>query len=198
MLRTVGFKGVIAIMDIQSELIQACIKRERKAEYELYKITFSYLMSICIRYTRNQDKAKEVLNMGFLKILNNLKKYDSAAPFKPWIRRIMINTLINEYKKEKIHTQNIQYVEQYYETDEFSEFNQAVTRIDAQQVYHFIEQLPPATQQVFNLYFIDGYKHREIADLLEITEGTSKWHLNSAKEKLKTMLRESNISIKAS
>ncbi len=136
--------------------------------------------------------------MGFLKILNNLKKYDNSAPFKPWIRRIMINTLINEYKKEKIHSQNIHYVEQYYETDEFSEFNQAVTRIDAQQVYHFIEQLPPATQQVFNLYFIDGYKHREIADLLEITEGTSKWHLNSAKEKLKTMLRESNISIKAS
>ena len=185
-------------MNIQQELIESCIKRERKAEYELYKITFSYLMSICIRYTRNSDKAKEVLNMGFLKVLNNLKKYDSTVPFKPWIRKIMINTLINEYKKEKIHSQNIQYVEQYYENDGFSEINQAITRIDAQQVYHFIEQLPPATQQVFNLYFIDGYKHREIADMLEITEGTSKWHLNSAKEKLKTMLLESNISIKAS
>lgn len=136
--------------------------------------------------------------MGFLKILSNLKKYDTTAPFKPWARRIMINTLINEYKKEKVLIQNIQYVEQYYETEDFSEMSTAVSRIDHQQIYHFIEQLPPATQQVFNLYFVDGYKHREIAELLEITEGTSKWHLNSAKEKLKTMLRESNISIKAS
>jgi RNA polymerase sigma-70 factor (ECF subfamily) len=185
-------------MNIQPELIKACIKGERKAEYELYKVTFSYLMSICIRYTRNNDRAKEVLNMGFLKILTNLNKYDQSEPFKPWIRKIIINTLINEYKKEKTQTQNLQYVEQYYETSDYSEVNHAITRIDAEQIYGFIAQLPPATQQVFNLYFIDGYKHREIAELLDITEGTSKWHLNAAKEKLKTMLKESSVTIKAS
>src|SRR3954471_12127407 len=104
-------------MEIQPELIIACINGERKAEYELYKVTYSYLMSICIRYTRNADKAKEVLNMGFLKILTNLDKYNAGVPFKPWIRKVMINTLINEYKKEKIHYENIKYVEEYYETD---------------------------------------------------------------------------------
>lgn len=155
-------------------------------------------MSICIRYTRDSDKAREVLNMGFLKILTNLKKYDTAEPFKPWIRRIMINTLINEYKKEKIHQQTIQYVENYYDNGQHADFNLAVTRIDVEQIYTFIAQLPPATQQVFNLYFIDGYKHREIADMLDISEGTSKWHLNSAKEKLKDMLKNSDITIKAS
>lgn len=185
-------------MNIQPELIQACIKRERKAEYELYKITFSYLMSICIRYTRNQDRAKETLNQGFLKILSNLSKYDTTVPFKPWIRRIMINTLINEFKKEKIHAQNINYVETYYDSNEYADVNNAVSKIDMQQIYHFIEQLPPATQQVFNLYFIDGFKHREIAEMLEITEGTSKWHLNSAKEKLKILLQEFTSTIKAS
>jgi len=185
-------------MIIQPELIQSCLKSERKAEYELYKLTFSYLMSICIRYTRNGDKAKEVLNMGFLKILTNLKKYDTTEPFKPWIRRIMINTLINDYKKEKVHHQTIQYVENYYDNGQHADLNLAVSRIDADQIYSFIAQLPPATQQVFNLYFIDGYKHREIADLLDISEGTSKWHLNSAKEKLKVMLKANNISIKAS
>lgn len=190
--------GLLPFIYIQPELIQSCIKSERKAEYELYKITFGYLMSICIRYTKNSDKAKEVLNMGFLKILVNLKKYDTTVPFKPWIRRIMINTLINEYKKEKVHQANIQYVETYYETEQYAEFNQAVSRIDAEQIYAFIALLPPATQQVFNLYFIDGYKHREIAEMLEISEGTSKWHLNSAKEKLKVMLKNSNVSIKAS
>lgn len=177
------------MMDIQPKLINDCLQKKRKAEYELYKLTYSYLMSICIRYTRNQDRAKEVLNLGFLKILTNLTSYNTEAPFKPWIRKIMINTLINEYKKEKVHYANIQYVEDYYDNSRYSEMNSAITKIDADQIYRFIEGLPPASRQVFNLYFIDGYKHREIAEMLDITEGTSKWHLNSAREKLREMLQ---------
>jgi len=184
-------------MIIQQELIIACIKGERKAQYELYKVTYSYLMSICIRYTRNQDRAKEVLNMGFLKVLTNLKTYNEDLAFKPWLRKVMINTLINDYKKEKIHYGNIQYIESYHETEKFSDVNHAISRIDAEQIYSFIAKLPPATQQVFNLYFVDGYKHKEIAELLSITEGTSKWHLNAAKEKLKEMLKEKITTIKA-
>ena len=183
-------------MDIQQKLIEDCINRKRKAEYELYKTIYGYLMSICIRYTRNQDKAKEVLNMGFFKILTNLKAYKPEVPFKPWIRKIMINTLINEYKKEKIHYGNVQYVEEYYDNEKYSEINTAVTKADAEQIYLFIAKLPPASQQVFNLYFIDGYKHREIAELLDITEGTSKWHLNSAREKLKEMLKGIDSPVK--
>jgi RNA polymerase sigma factor (sigma-70 family) len=182
-------------MDIQPELITACIRGERKAEYDLYKVTYSYLMSICVRYTRNPEKAKEVLNMGFLKILTNLTKYRPEVPFKPWIRKVMINTLINEYKKEKIHYGNVQYVEGYHESESYTEVNQAVTKIDAEQIYAFIAKLPPASQQVFNLYFIDGFKHKEIAELLHITEGTSKWHLNSAREKLKEMLKQIDVPI---
>lgn len=182
-------------MDIQQELIDACINGERKAEYQLYKSTYSYLMSICIRYTRNQDKAKEVLNVGFLKILTSLNRYNPQIPFKPWIRKIMINTLINEYKKEKVHYSNMQYVETYHETDQYADLNKAILKIDADQIYTFIAKLPPASQQVFNLYFIDGYKHKEIAEMLNITEGTSKWHLNSAREKLKEMLREIDLQV---
>jgi RNA polymerase sigma-70 factor (ECF subfamily) len=185
-------------MDIQQQLITDCINGERKAEYALYKATYSYLMSICIRYTRNADKAKEVLNMGFYKILSNLTKYNPEAPFKPWIRKVMVNTLINEYKKEKIHQENILYVEEYFETDQFSEINVALTRINADQIYTFITRLPPASQQVFNLYFVDGYKHKEIAEMLGISEGTSKWHLNSAREKLKEMLKKVNTPVNAS
>ncbi len=175
-------------MDIRQELIDDCIKGDRKAEYLLFKVTYSYLMSICIRYTRNQDKAKEILNTGFFKILTNLSSYRPEVPFKPWARKIMINTLINEYKKEKAHSLNVKYVEDYHDDFNYSDVNAALTKINAAQIYAFIAQLPPASQQVFNLYFIDGYKHREIAELLNITEGTSKWHLNSAREKLKQML----------
>ena len=183
-------------MDIQPTLIKACITGDRKAEYALYKATYSYLMSICIRYTRKPDRAKEVMNVGFLKILTNLNRYNSDIPFKPWIRKVMINTLINEYKKEKIHYGNIQYVENYHETDKYAEINQAITKINADQIYEFIAKLPPASQQVFNLYFIDGYKHKEIAEMLSISEGTSKWHLNAAREKLKEMLKQIESPVK--
>ncbi len=180
-------------MEIQQKLISDCINRDRRAEYELYKLTFSYLMSICIRYTKNEDRAKEVLNIGFLRIVTNLDKYKLEVPFKAWIRRVMINTLINEFKKEKIHYDNVQYVEDYYETDKYASINEAIAKIDAEQIYSFIAQLPPASQQVFNLYFVDGYKHKEIAEMLEISEGTSKWHLNSAREKLKDLLKKNDI-----
>ncbi len=177
-------------MDIQPTLISDCIKRDRKAEYEMYKRTYSYLMSICIRYTRDQDKAKEILNVGFLKILTNLEKYKPEIPFKTWIRRVMVNTLIDEYRKEKKHTENIQYVEEYYETDSYSDVNSAVSKINADQIHELIGKLPPASAQVFNLYVIDGYPHKEIAEMLGISEGTSKWHLNSAREKLKVMIEK--------
>jgi RNA polymerase sigma-70 factor (ECF subfamily) len=108
----------------------------------------------------------------------------------------MINTLINEYKKEKIHTGNIHYVEGYHESDNHSDMNLALTKINVDQIYAFIAKLPPASQQVFNLYYIDGYKHKEIAEMLNISEGTSKWHLNAAREKLKEMLTKFNTPFK--
>jgi len=184
-------------MDIQQTLITDCINRNSKAEYAMFKLCYSYLMSICIRYTKNEDKAKEVLNVGFYRILSNLTKYKPEVPFKAWIRKVMINTLINEYKKEKIHYGNVQYVENYYETQNYADINDAITKIDTEQIYGFIAKLPPASQQVFNLYFIDGFKHKEIAELLNISEGTSKWHLNAAKEKLKELINQANLFLKA-
>lgn len=152
-------------------------------------ICYSYLMSICLRYTRNPDRAAEVLNMGFLRILNNLEKYRAEVPFKAWIRRIMINTLINEYKKEKRHNETVLYVEDLYENDKYSELNEAIPKLNADQIYELIAMLPAASQKVFNLYFVDGYKHKEIAEMLDISEGTSKWHLNAAREMLKKMIQ---------
>jgi RNA polymerase sigma-70 factor (ECF subfamily) len=175
-------------MNIQPQLIALCIKRDRKAEYELYKNTYSYLMSICLRYTRDKDTASELLNVGFMKILSNLEKYNLAIPFKVWIRRIMVNTLIDEYRKNKREREKVTYVEEYYDSSDYAEANEAVSRIDCQQIYELIAQLPEATRQVFNLFVIDGYAHKEIADMLGISEGTSKWHLNAARQKLKEQI----------
>lgn len=175
-------------MNIQPQLISLCIKRDRKAEYELYKNTYSYLMSICLRYTKDKDTASELLNVGFMKILSNLEKYNLAIPFKVWIRKIMVNTLIDEYRKTKREREKVTYVEEYYDSSDFSEANEAISKIDCQQIYDLIAKLPEATRQVFNLFVIDGYAHKEIADMLGISEGTSKWHLNAARQKLKEQI----------
>lgn len=154
-------------------------------------------MSICIRYTRNESRAKEVLNIGFHRILKNLKLYrENEVPFKPWLRRVMINTLINEFRKEKVHYSNVLYVENYHETGNYSEINEAVERLDIETIYALIAKLPQMNQQIFNLYYIDGYKHREIAELLNINENTSKWYLTVAKDKLKVMISEIELITK--
>jgi RNA polymerase sigma-70 factor (ECF subfamily) len=175
-------------MNVELDLITACINREKRAEYELYKLTYSYLMSVCYRYTNSRDEAKEMLNLGFFKILTNLEKYRPEVPFKSWIRKVMINVLIDEYRKEKKHAERIQYVDDYKETANYSDLNPVLAKMDVEQIHLLITKLPPMSQKVFNLYVIDGYSHKEIANMLNMSEGTSKWHLNFSRGKLKEMI----------
>jgi RNA polymerase sigma factor (sigma-70 family) len=188
-------KPFVNYMEIPQELIDRCRKGDRKAENELYKILYSFLMSICRRYIRQDEKAREMLNVGFCRVLININKYQPVAPFQYWARRIMVNVLINEHKKEKLHYGNHSYVETYYEDEKYSEINTAVDRFDISRIAMHIEKLPPASRQVFNLFIIDGYTHSEIASVLGISEGTSKWHLNASREKLKEMLTEKKIKL---
>lgn len=181
-------------MNIQPQLIAMCIKQDRKAEYELYKLTYGYLMSICMRYSRDRDMASESLNMGFLKILKNLTAYRPEIPFKAWIRRVMVNTLIDQYRKNKREKEKVTYVEEYYDSSDFSEVNEALSRINYNQILEQINLLPEATKKVFNLFAIDGYSHKEIGEMLEISEGTSKWHLNAARQKLKEYIENSVLT----
>ncbi len=183
-------------MDIELDLITGCINRERRAEYELYKRSYSYLMSVCFRYTNSREEAEEMLNVGFMKILKNLSKYKPEIPFNTWIRRVMINVLIDEYRKEKKHYETVQYVEEYYETTDYSEQNNVIGKLNMEQIHALILKLPPMSQKVFNLFVIDGYSHKEIGDLLKMSEGTSKWHLNFSRTKLKEMLTTISTSIK--
>ncbi len=180
-------------MHIEQELIELCIQHNRKAEYDLYKKVYSYLMSICLRYNRDKDTASESLNMGYLKILTHLKNYKPEIPFKLWIRRIMINTLIDEYRKRKKEKERLTYVDNYFDTSDYSEANEALEKFDTEKLTNLINELPNATKEVFNLYVIDGYTHKEIAEMLHISEGTSKWHLSEARQKLKLKLENNKV-----
>jgi len=148
-------------------------------------------MPVCLRYRRNKADAAAMLNAGFMKILDNLKTYTAEKPFEAWAKRIMINTLIDDFRKQRKVKELIEYTDfsELPPTQDSIDFNEADKQFDAQQLEAMIQQLPPMSQKVFNLYALDGYKHSEIAALLEISEGTSKWHLSSARKKLKEMMR---------
>ena len=182
-------------MEIQQELIERCLKGDRKAENELYKILYGFLMSICRRYIRQDEKARELLNIGFCRMLMNIGKYQPLAPFQYWARRIMVNVLINEHKKDKLHYGNHNYIESYYDDEKYSEINDAVSKFNMDRIAMCIDKLPAASRQVFNLFIIDGYAHKEISGMLGISEGTSKWHLNAAREKLKELLTEKKTKL---
>lgn len=181
-------------MTISPELIALCIKQDRRAEHELYKLSYSYLMGICMRYARDKDSASEALNLGFMKILKNLSAYNQQIPFKVWVRKIMVNTLIDEYRKIKREREKVVYVETYYDNVDYSEVNEALSRMDYKHLLSQISLLPEATRKVFNLFAIDGYAHKEIAELLGISEGTSKWHLNAARQKLKEYIENKMLT----
>jgi RNA polymerase sigma-70 factor (ECF subfamily) len=177
-------------MNIEAHLLERCIRGERKAQYELYKLCYGILMAVCFRYERNKEDAEFLLNKAFLKILNNLESYSPSVPFEAWIRRITINTAIDEYRKSQ--RSKVDYVEEPMQLASLSEmdYNEAEKRFDAEELLALVQKLPPVSQKVFNLYIIDGYNHKEIAEQLGMSEGTSKWHLSSARKKLQEMMRK--------
>ena len=180
---------------IDQQLRHDAQRGDRRAQYQLYQRCFNILMSVCIRYRRSEDEAASMLNLGFLKIVQNLGKYQEGVPFEAWIRRIMINTLIDDFRKNRKVNELIE-DRDFADTDNhvgLVEFNTADLDFDASELEAMIRKLPPMSMKVFNLYAIDGYNHREVGELLGISAGTSKWHLSYARSKLKDMLERGGI-----
>ena len=176
---------------VDRQLLKDCARGDRRAQFQLYKRCYSVLMGVCMRYKKNEEDAAEVLNQGFLKILNNIDKYREEVPFEAWIRRIMINTVIDEFRKNrKVHElmETTDFSEQNNFTD-YVDYNTADQIFDAEQLEAIIKMLPPVSQKVFNLFAIDGYSHKEIAAMLDISDGTSKWHLSFARKKIKEIIQ---------
>ena len=174
-------------MKVSETLIKRLVKQDRKAQMELYRICFSTLMSVAYRYKKNEEDAAALSNDAFLKILTNIKKYNSKSPFEAWIRRIAINTAIDDYRKNKKR-------EEMFETEDNFEglkevtYNEVDDTIEAEELNNMILALPKATRVVFNLFAVDGYSHKEITEELGIGLETSKWHMKEARKRLKALL----------
>lgn len=185
-------------MNISPQLLKDCRRGDRKAQYLLYKSCFQVLMGVCMRYKKDESEAAAILNVAFLKILNKLDSYQSKAPFEAWIKRIMINTLIDDFRKNRKVKELIEYTDfsELEYTDYAFDFNQADKQFDAEQLEALIKMLPPMSQKVFNLCAIDGYTHKEVGNALGISDGTSKWHLAFARKKLIELIKKEMNSTK--
>jgi RNA polymerase sigma factor (sigma-70 family) len=180
-------------MTIEKDIIKACIKDDRKAMEQLYEYCFHLLMPNCFRFHRNEEDARSSFNLGFMKIIGALKKLDlESSNFNAWAKRVMNNILIDEYRKSKkqreryIGTENERELDFHADNDD----NAALSNLGEQNIMNLVKELPIVTGQVFCLYVIDGYSHREIGKLLDFAEGTSKWHLSQARKSLREKLEK--------
>jgi RNA polymerase sigma factor (sigma-70 family) len=164
-------------------LIEGCLQNNLKAQEQLYKNYYRSMMSLCMRYTKNEQNALEVLNIGFFKAFKNLKSYDNTkATFYTWLRTIIINSCIDF---NKVIYFEVNTIEQAADVEELPVI---FSKLGVNEIVEKIRMLPNATQTVFNLYAIEGYNHNEISKLLGISVGTSKWHYSEAKKKLQQLL----------
>ena len=170
-----------------NKLIKGCRAGKRASQIHLYEHFYSYGMAISLRYSKNREEALEILNDGFLKAFQKIDQYKPGLPFKPWLRRILINTAIDYYRKYHTLNQPVEYHESSNET-----FNDALDNLAYEDLLVIVRKLPPAYRLVFNLYVIEGLSHQDISDRLGISVGTSKSNLAKARKKIKTMLGASH------
>jgi RNA polymerase sigma-70 factor (ECF subfamily) len=177
--------------DNPESIIAACLGGNPQAQRALIKLFFGFAKSISIRYATKKDSVEEIINDSFLKVFNNLHKYDSYQPFKAWLRTIVVNTAIDYYRK------NIKapYFEDFEKINIVDLEEDAISKISADEIHALVQKLPPSYKMVFTLYVIEGYSHREIADLLGIKEGTSKSNLQDARRKLQLMILKTNPNL---
>jgi RNA polymerase sigma-70 factor (ECF subfamily) len=180
-------------------IINGCLQNKRRSQEELFRLYYGKMLSVCMRYTADRDSAEEVLQEGFIKIFDKLEAFDYKGSFEGWIRRIMSNTAIDSIRKSKknpILTDNDNDFKMGAEDPIIEAEELESIEIKAELALEAINQLSPAYKAVFNLYVMEEYTHREIGEILGISEGTSKSNLSKAKMNLQRILTERFVNIK--
>jgi RNA polymerase sigma-70 factor (ECF subfamily) len=172
-------------LEAETQLIQACLRNDRNAQRKLYNAYAGRMLVVCIRYVQNQTEAEDILQEAFIKIFQNLDKFRFESTLGAWIKRIVVNTAINQIRSQQ-HFQNMDDVQDY--ENQVSDNHANIEGIHFQELIEMIQKLPKGCQAVFNLFAIEGYKHHEIAEMLNITEGTSKSQYSRARVILQRIL----------
>lgn len=178
--------------DSDSRLIEGCRAQHSMAQAYLYRRYFGQLLVVTYRYASDRQEAIGILNEAFLKVFQSIHRYEPTAPLRAWMRTIVVRTALN-HLRSKINFVEIKDVDFFEQSSPLS--NDAFLALDAEYILQAIQKLPDATRMVFNLYELEGYRHADIAELLNISVGTSKWHLSEAKNRLRLLLASPKIAV---
>ena len=174
-----------------SQLIADCKKGQRRAMHRLFKTYYGSLFTVCMRYAHCYEDAQDMVNEGFVKIFAGLESYQPTGSFEAWMKTIMVNTALDYLRKYRNPAETVHYDDVTDEVLTHHDENEALSKLSTDELMQLIQQLPQMSRTVFNLYVFEDMPHAEIAKMLNIKEGTSHWHLNFARTKLKEALGNS-------
>lgn len=178
---------VIQLHKNEKQLIKRAIKNNREAQHALFELYAPKMLSVCRYYIKDIQHAEEAMLNGFFKVFSNLKSFKNEGSFEGWVRRIMVRESISFLRQKK----SVQFSSE--DIDEQSHYtNNIKTDIEVNEIQQLIDALPEGYKVVFVMYAIEGYKHSEIADMLNITEGTSKSQLFKARKLLQEKIKKIN------
>jgi RNA polymerase sigma-70 factor (ECF subfamily) len=180
---------MLAVEENIHEMLQGSLANKRKAQEALFRHFYGCAMSIALRYSRDEMDAADIVSHAFVKIFKSIHSFDSSkGSLHAWIKKIVVNEGLDHIKSRTRFSENVE-----LETvPEPHVNNSIIDQMGAEEIMEIVKKLPPATHAVFVLYAVEGYNHREIAERLKISEGTSKWHLSEARKYLQEQLTQIN------
>lgn len=174
--------------DELTELIEGCVRNERTAQERLYRLFYPKMMGVVRRYIDHVEQAEEVINNGFLRAFQRISQFNYKGSFEGWLRKIVFHAVSDYVKKNMKYNKNVLLIDK----DEYIHKDLG-NKLYYDELMALVQDLPPATRAVFNMYVIDGFSHKEIGKTLEISEGTSKWHLSEGRKQLKEKILKLNL-----
>ncbi len=174
---------------LYNELIESCKSNNRDAQYKLYSLLSGKMFAVCLRYAKNREAAEDLLQEGFVKVFINIDKFRGDGSFEGWVRRIIVNTAVEHYRKST----------KMYPVMNVDDINKDIPwadtgdELELEDLMKMIDKLSHGYKTVFNLYVVEGFSHKEIGEMLEISEGTSKSQLARARYLLMDMVKKSEI-----
>ncbi len=175
--------------DKEKRLIRGCINNDRRAQKAVYEAYFNTMYSVCRRYIKNDEDILEVLNSGFLNVFKKISQFKGEGSFEGWIKRIVIHKSLDFIKLNKKYKEHIRLEDT---VPDKADWNLDAMRMEEREIEKLITELPDVLQTVFNLFVVEGYSHKEIAEMLNINESTSRWYLLKARDQLQTSLKKNN------
>ncbi len=175
--------------DKLNAILAQCIDNQPKAQKQLFDMLAPKMYSVCLRYAQDEDEAKDILQESFIKVFNNLTKFENKGSFEGWIKRIFINTSIEFYRKNQ--RQNM--VDNIDQVAEIAVESNTVSLLKTADLMKLINRLPKGYKTVFNLFVIEGYHHDEISKMMNISENTSKSQLHKARLYLQELVLKENL-----